>query len=178
MALSRPDYGKNDLVFYKNRLCVVNNITSPLGYRLFDLSDIETCANIYGASILDLTRVELGAEFTLPLDNDGDIDPFIAELTRPVPTYVPVPAAGPAVKIPRVTPTSTITTQEPGLANLPMPALEQVTEPLPEQADLPTAPGPRFKDITEQDVDNLAASRTSKSTDKQTKWGIKMFKGS
>ena len=38
-------------------------------------------------------------------------------------------------------------------------------------------PSNRFATLTEIDINNIADARTSKNTDVQTKWGLKIFKG-
>ena len=49
-------------------------------------------------------------------------------------------------------------------------AVKQDPEPAPE------ADG-RFATLTDDEIDNLAAKRTEKTTDRQTAWSLKIFKG-
>ena len=53
---------------------------------------------------------------------------------------------------------------------------EDITEPAPELAPQQSGSG-RFKPVTRTDVETLASKTTEKTTKCQTKWAVKIFKG-
>lgn len=146
----------NDLVVYKENVCLVTNIYNVLGWREFEVTDV--ISGLQNRA----KRQELsfaGAADVLqnfPLDAEMDMTEGLeADVVDEAADVGDVPATTAA--------DMSETTAE---VEVPEPEAE------PEQTS-----NDRFRHVSQADLDRLELANTCKSTDNQTKWGVKMFRG-
>ena len=149
---------KGDIVMYKDQLHLVDRIeTSSIGCREFYvLNIVDGCSTLAYRHQLSYPDVQtLDLEQMLGVDFGQDLS-FDDEVKRE-----PVDPEDNSVTIDgRADDGST----------------DQAADTVVEMTE-PAAPTPRFKAVSEEDLVRLEAENTSKSTDRQTKWAVKILKG-
>lgn len=145
-----------DFVSYNDKICIVSEEEMSLGFRVFTLYEFETgiCHNHverWKISLLEEDQIQtLSTDLFTDVTEQGMVgleDEQDAGASTSHSAPVPAPHA----------PTDTVEATE-------------EAKPTPR-------PSNRFLTVTEADVDDFAASTTSKRTDAQTKWSVKVFKG-
>ena len=159
-------YDVGELVGYQSQICLISEMPPTQGgYNSYYLEDIDAERRymafehqLVKASQLDLVIL------------DGDVDMGSDDV-------------GPAQLVPGQSGGEAVPVLTPTLVPAPTPATENPPSPQPSTSTdfatnaLPTAHRGRFATLTTQDVDELASSRTSRNTNEQTKWGVKIFSG-
>ena len=128
-------YSVNEIVGYKDRLCLITSITkTQMGFNRYTLEDIDS-SDAYLAHKHELEKAQ----------NVVLVECFSDELFGEDVAGGMEEGGGKVQENPRPAAPATETT--------------------------------RFADLSAEEVDKLAEARTSKNTNVQTKWGVKIFRG-
>ena len=160
-------YGVGELVGYRNQICLISEIRPTQGgYDTYFLEDIDE----------DRTYVAFKHQLEMVIHLDivtlDDIDDVV--MTEPM-VGPQQQGAGQSTSEAAITPTTNLET--PTVPPCPL-SPQPSTSTGVATVTTPTVKGKsRFPTLTAADVDELASSWTSKDTNEQTKWGIKLFGG-
>ena len=147
---------KGDLVLYKKNLCIVADIRNPIGFNQFDVMDFD--GKMFPAVLrqeLDLCDIETFDTVEMDWLNFEEFTEKDCDSSD-------------------ATATSTEQRYASGGSGLP---LATKVEQFQVHSNERKPSKNRFKQVSEQDIEMLASSTTARSTDNQTKWAVKIFKG-
>ena len=160
-------YDVGELVSYRNQICLISEVRPTQGgYNTYFLEDIDE-DRMYVAF-----KHQLEKAIHLDIVTLDDIDDVV--ITQPM-VGPQQPGASQSTSEAAITPSTNLETLTvPSCPLSPRPSTSTGVATVP----TPTVKGKsRFPTLTATDVDELASSRTSKNTNEQTKWGVKLFRG-
>ena len=159
-------YDVGELVGYRNQICLISEIRPTQGgYNTYFLEDIDEDRTYVAFK----HQLEKAIHLDIVTLDDSTIDDVV--MTEPM-VGPQQPGAGQSTSEAAITPTTNLETRTVPLSPQPSTSTGVATVPTP------TVKGKsRFPTLTAADVDELSSSRTSKNTNEQTKWGVKLFRG-
>ena len=156
----------SELVGYKNQICPTSEICpTQCGYNTYLLEDIDEDRTY------EAFKHQLEKAIHLDIVTVYDIDHVVMTQSMVGPQQ---PGAGQSASEAAITPTTHLETHT-------VPSCPLSPQPSTSTGDATVSTSAvrgesRFPNLTATDVDELASSRTSKNTNEQTEWGVKLFR--